>query len=79
MRSQLKFINNIIAISKELTDNQKKELVKAIHQVFKNKSILLNLNKKFNDEYSQYLILQENLNTLKKINQRLKDNKWDLN
>lgn len=76
---QNKFIESIISISKELTCEQKNELVKGIHQVFKSKSILLNLNKNFNDEYSQYLILQDNLNTLKKINQRLKDNKWDLN
>ena len=77
--NQNKFIENIIAISKELTDNQKNELVKVVHQVFKNKSILINLNKHFDDECSQYLILKDNLNTLKKINQRLKDNKWELN
>lgn len=76
---QNKFMKGIITISRELTDNQKTELVKVIYQVFRDKSILLNLNKNFNDEYSQYLILQDNLNTLKKINQRLKDNKWDLN
>lgn len=76
---QNKFIDNIINISKEMNDYQKNELVKVIHQVFKSKTLLLKLNNNFNDKYSQYLILQDNLNTLKKINQRIKDNKWDLN
>lgn len=76
---QTKFIESIIAISRELNNKQKEDLVKVIHQIFKDKSVLLNLNKNFNDEYSKYLILQNNLSILKKINQRLKDNKWDLN
>jgi ATP-dependent DNA helicase RecQ len=76
---QNKFIDNIINISKEMNDNQKNELVKVLYQVFKNQTLLLKLNKNFNDKYSQYLILKDNLNTLKKINQRIKDNKWDLN
>lgn len=76
---QTKFIESIITISRELNNKQKEDLVKVIHQIFKDKSFLLNLNKNFNDEYSKYLILQNNLSILKKINQRLKDNKWDLN
>ena len=76
---QTKFIESIITISRELNNKQKEDLVKVIHQIFKDKSVLLNLNKNFNDEYSKYLILQNNLSILKKINQRLKDNKWDLN
>lgn len=74
---QYKFVESIITISKELNNKQKEDLVKVIYQVFRNKSILLILNKNFNDEYSKYLILQNNLNILKKINQKIKDHKWE--
>lgn len=67
------FIFNLIKIAQDMNENQKYELVKIVHQVFDNKSFLLKFNENFDDRYSQYIILLENLNILKKINHRIKE------